>query len=138
MSELKFEAGSHYKLRNGVKAVVYRIDAKGYYPIRGYYDDSHGVQCNVAWSSSGYNESAFIVSIRDIIAEWTEPHPTKSWLVDVKILVRNKEKDKWVKRYFSHFSVGSVYAFANGSTSYSSEGGVRAWKFAKLFDEDEK
>lgn len=55
--------------------------------------------------------------------------------VDTKILVRHSESDEWIKRYFAKYENGKVYAWANGSTSYSSLGETDCvhWVYAELY-----
>lgn len=64
-----------------------------------------------------------------------EPHPAESWPVDAKILVWNDERQKWIRRHFSKFENGDVYAWINGATSWSAEGSALPWRTAKLAEE---
>lgn len=54
--------------------------------------------------------------------------------VDTPILVNTSNDHRWVKRYFAKYENGSVFAWSNGATSWSSEGHVTAWELAKLSD----
>ena len=55
--------------------------------------------------------------------------------VDTKVLVWDFEEDKYkIRGHFSHFNkYGSIFIFANGTTSWSSSTtvGYRNWKLAK-------
>lgn len=52
--------------------------------------------------------------------------------VDTPILVRDSASLEWTKRYFAKYENGSVYAWGDGATSWSSEGNTVAWGLAKL------
>ena len=54
--------------------------------------------------------------------------------VDTKILVSENGKD-WCRRYFAKYEGGRVYAFMDGTTSFtgSSESSL-SWKYAKLYE----
>ena len=57
--------------------------------------------------------------------------------VDTPILVRDKEKGKWHKRYFAKFKNGVVSAWYNGATSWSEDGkSSREWRQAKLAEDE--
>lgn len=59
--------------------------------------------------------------------------------VDTPILVRDYESSKWVKRYFSEYRSGEVYAWKYGATSWTAnnEYAVTPWKYAKLAESEE-
>lgn len=53
--------------------------------------------------------------------------------VDTKIHVKDKEEDKWMKRYFAKYENGKVYAWICGYTSWTcQEYEVQSWKYTKL------
>lgn len=52
--------------------------------------------------------------------------------VDTPILVRDDEGGKWIKRYFARFEYGEVYAWLSGATSWTANGNMNFWKYAKL------
>ena len=54
--------------------------------------------------------------------------------VDTPILVRDREKEAWRKRYFAKYEDNTVYAWKLGRTSWSTlrSDGINAWKMAKL------
>ena len=56
--------------------------------------------------------------------------------VDTKILVKYSEQDEWEKRHFAKFENGEVYAYSDGSTSFTTDV-VSPWNFAKLYNEKE-
>ena len=93
------------------------------------------------------NNEAIMVCVRKRIREWAESEyeePPVDWSkvpVDTKILVSN-DSVRWYKRYFCKFENGEVYAFDNGSTSWSCRDtdGIREdqyteWEYAKLAEE---
>ena len=141
MNDLKIEAGKWYKLRNGIKAFVYRTDAKGCYPIKGWSDGGDGFHNNLELAHNGCVRLNGLQSELDIIAAWTEPHPAESWPVDAKILVRDSshEDSVWVRAHFACFKYGVVNSFKQGLTSHTSYSinDTDRWNFAKLFEEDQ-
>lgn len=54
---------------------------------------------------------------------------------DTLIEVRDSETDDWVKRYFSHYHNGQVFAYSNGCTS-KTETLVLSWDYARLVEDD--
>lgn len=56
--------------------------------------------------------------------------------VDTPILVRNNSFSKWGKRYFAKYENGIVYAWSNGTTSWSGDR-CTSWKLAKLLDKEQ-
>lgn len=54
--------------------------------------------------------------------------------VDTLILVKDFKCDAWKKRYFSIYKDGTIYAWANGATSWSAENdrNIIPWAHAKL------
>ena len=54
---------------------------------------------------------------------------------DTLIEVRDSETDDWVKRYFSHYHNGQVFAYSNGCTS-KTETLVSSWDYARLVEDD--
>lgn len=75
-----------------------------------------------------------------LFEEYEEPkEPEVDWskvAVDTPILVRDTENGEWVRRYFAKFEDGVVHAWVNGNTSWTSEGLVNAWNFAKLAESE--
>lgn len=71
-------------------------------------------------------------------AEWANSEyvePSVDWgkiPVDTPILVRDKESEVWLHRYFYKYKNGEVCAWSKGSTSWSSKGFYDGWRFAKL------
>ncbi len=58
--------------------------------------------------------------------------------VDTPILVSDDEKH-WERRYFAEWFLGKVYAFADGSTSWSvGENGTTSWRYAKLAEGEQR
>ena len=58
--------------------------------------------------------------------------------VDTPILVRDDENEEWHKRYFAKYKNGKVYAWSDGTTSWSTEGHVVMWNYAKLAGSEEE
>lgn len=59
--------------------------------------------------------------------------------VDTPILVRESERNSWLRRYFAKFEGGKVYAWDSGKTSWSIEDKtcMLCWKYAKLAESEE-
>lgn len=66
-------------------------------------------------------------------SEYVEPPIDWSKVaVDTPILVRDSASLEWTKRYFAKYENGSVFAWHDGATSWSSDGYTTAWVLAKL------
>lgn len=68
-------------------------------------------------------------------AEYVEPPIDWSKVaVDTPILVRYSESDTWARRYFAKYEDNTVYAWGNGTTSWSVPNSADAcgWPYAKL------
>lgn len=71
-------------------------------------------------------------------SEYVEPQVDWSKVaVDTPILVSTTEDSAWAPRYFAKYENGRVYAWSNGSTSWSAEGTMCVWEFAKLAKSEE-
>ena len=59
--------------------------------------------------------------------------------VDTPILVRDSEKEEWIKRYFAKYEGGIVYAWRDGTTSWSAfnSDSITDWEMAKLAESEE-
>ena len=59
--------------------------------------------------------------------------------VDTPILVRYSEDgdEEWIKRHFAKYENGKVYAWFDGCTSWSTEGHMVIWNYAKLAESEE-
>lgn len=68
-------------------------------------------------------------------SEYVEPVDWTKVAVDTKILVGHYENYEITPRYFAKYENGKVYAWENGSTSWSSEGRLLYWEYAKLYKE---
>lgn len=68
-------------------------------------------------------------------AEYIEPEERVDWSkvpVDTPVLVKVTCDGDWYKRYFAKYQNGCVYTFNNGATSWSCNGNIDSWNFAKL------
>lgn len=66
-------------------------------------------------------------------SEYVEPPVDWSKVaVDTPILVNDSNDHRWLRRYFAKYENGSVFAWNDGRTSWSSKGHATAWKLAKL------
>lgn len=94
-----------------------------------YFGFKVGIKCNDAckeWCESEYVEPQI---------DWSKVP------VDTPILVRDKESDKWIRRYFARYEKGWVYAWSDGSNSWSAENKTTRtmnWKYAKLAEDGDK
>lgn len=70
-------------------------------------------------------------------SEYVEPPIDWSKVaVDTPILVRDNIFSEWGKRYFAKYENGSVYAWSNGTTSWSGDR-CTPWKLAKLPEKEQ-
>ena len=74
------------------------------------------------------------------IMEYEPPVDWSKVPVDTKIYVKARENHPWERRHFSHYaSDGKIYAFCDGTTSFTANGEPLSWKYAKLAEvEDDK
>lgn len=73
-----------------------------------------------------------------LLEEYEEPEVDWSKVeVDTPILVKDSEHDGWQKYHFAKYEDGVVYTWVGGSTSWTSEGVVYGWKYAKLAESEE-
>jgi hypothetical protein len=71
--------------------------------------------------------------IKWAISEYVEPPVDWSKVaVDTPILVRDNIFSEWGKRYFAKYENGSVYAWADGRTSWSDGEHATPWELARL------
>lgn len=74
-----------------------------------------------------------------LLEEYEEPEVDWSKVkVDTPILVRyDEESVVWHKKHFAKYEDGKVCAWNNGETSWTTNGGMTAWKYVKLADSEE-
>ena len=75
-----------------------------------------------------------------LMEEYKEPEIDWSKVeVDTPILVRysEDEDEEWLKRHFAKYENGKVYAWFDGCTSWSTEGHMVIWNYAKLAESEE-
>ena len=85
-------------------------------------------------------------SCRYNACEWLDSEyvaPPVDWskvAVDTPILVRDREKEAWRRRYFAKYEDNTVYAWSGGATSWSTNrsSDMANWKMAKLAESEEK
>lgn len=86
--------------------------------------DSCGCDCDIAalaWADAEYIEPE---------VDWSKV------AVDTPVLVKPCSDEYWCRRYFAKYEDGCVYTFSNGTTSWSSNGSITSWNFAKLAEVD--
>lgn len=81
------------------------------------FSDTDCISARKKWANSEYVEPP---------VDWSKV------AVDTPILVRGNIFSKWAKRYFAKYENGRVYAWNNGTTSWSGDGSTTAWELAKL------
>lgn len=85
------------------------------------------------------------INCRKNVNEWANSEyvePQVDWSrvpVDTPILVRHSESCVWDRRYFAKYKNGLVYAWKQGTTSWSAgdQAYVCDWKYAKLAESEE-
>lgn len=110
---------------------------------------------NKKWKVVKYNDKGDLTNEYDLTSEWdfianfynlTELFELDfkkvydvDWSkveVDTKILV-STDNIKWYRRYFAKYENGKVYAYPNGTTSFTYDcREVLPWKYAKLYEEE--
>ena len=117
-----------YHYRYGWSTIT-NIKKESYYPIIIDYDFSFTYEGFT--DKSDKNRTLFW----DEVVITPPPKPLPRLDVDTKVLVWNFEEDKYkIKGHFSHFNkYGSMFIFANGTTSWSSSTtiGYNYWELAK-------
>jgi len=69
--------------------------------------------------------------------EYQEPEPDWSEIeVDTPVLVRRGENEKWKKRHFAKYENGIVYVWRYGWSSFTANGEMFEWKYAKLAEKE--
>ena len=78
-------------------------------------------------ASTCFEEKDQLIDIAEYlgIVDWSKVK------VDTPILVRN-DGCVWVKRYFAEYKNGKVRTYFNGATSWSSDGRMGSWDYARL------
>ena len=110
----------------------------GWHPI---IDTQHNVNYPILTRKGSYTIDGRNYSNNGRILFWDEviitppPKPLPKLEVDTKVVVWDFEEDKYkIRGHFSHFNkYGSIFIFANGTTSWSGSStvGYRNWKLAK-------
>lgn len=72
------------------------------------------------------------------IMAWEKPIDWSKVPIDTKILVKLQGDNYWDNRHFAKFENGKVYAWVNGTTSFTANGELTEWDFAKLAEEGEQ
>ena len=76
-----------------------------------------------------------------LLEDYKEPEIDWSKVeVDTPILVREGEDgdEEWERRHFAKYENGKVYVWSDGCTSWSSEGHMVIWNFAKLAESEDE
>lgn len=90
-----------------------------------------------------FNQFGSLCSVSALNWLFTEykEEPEVDWSkvkVDTPIYVRCSDDEKWVPRYFAKFEDGRVYAWSDGTTSFTTSiAGAVDWKYAKLAESEE-
>ena len=66
------------------------------------------------------------MALDKVIVDWNKV------AVNTPILVKDHKDEKWIKRYFAEYSNGRVYAWADGLASWTADGYMLDWNYAKL------
>lgn len=70
----------------------------------------------------------------EIVMDYEIPVDWSKVLVDTKIMVKLYRDTQWTPRYFAKYENGKVFAFSNGATSFTANGHVCEWDWAKLYE----
>lgn len=85
----------------------------------------------------GFDSFVFDENGLERLKEVEKKEPIVDWSkveVDTPILVKDAYADPWLKRYFAKYEDGRVYAWHDGTTSWSVEDKYSSswWPYAKL------
>lgn len=97
------------------------------------------LDCNECYFSTQDDGDCGIACQEWCNSEYTEPPVDWSKVpVDTPILVRDKENVTWCNRYFAKFDDNRIYAWRDGSTSWTASGNydVTRWNYAKLAESE--
>ena len=97
------------------------------------------LDCNECYFSTRDDGDCGIACQEWCNSEYTEPPVDWSKVpVDTPILVRDKENVTWCNRYFAKFDDNRIYAWRDGSTSWTASGNydVTRWNYAKLAESE--
>ena len=76
-----------------------------------------------------------------LLEEYEEPkEPEIDWSkveVDTPILVRDHESQEWDARHFAKYEDGVIYTWVGAGTSWTSNGKMVEWRYAKLAENEE-
>lgn len=97
----------------------------------------HGGTCEECLFNVSDDMSCADQRIKWANSEYVEPPIDWSKVtVDTPILVRDNSFSEWGKRYFAKYDNGVVYAWSNGTTSWTGDR-CTPWKLAKLPDKEQ-
>lgn len=74
------------------------------------------------------------------VHDWNKKNGAIDWdnvNVDTPIYVKDRIDRGWNKRHFAKYEDGTVFAWSNGCTSFSTSN-VRKWNYAKLAEDEGK
>jgi len=136
---MKIEVGKVYTTRDGSKVRVVSIDTKDEDNLSLFVGllSVGNMEVITLYTADGHCYSDKEHDDRDIIAEYSFWNDVE---VDTPILIKDGEGDYWYKGYFAKYEDGKVYAWFNGTTSWSvgQQTDIEFWNYAKLAeDEDE-
>lgn len=112
--------------------------------VNGKLENCRKTQCNECNFNGGTIRDCEIKTRKWANSEYVEPiEPQVDWSrvpVDTPILVRHRESCGWDRRYFAKYNNGLVYAWKQGTTSWSAEDPayVCDWKYAKLAESEDQ
>jgi len=134
---MKIEVGKIYLTRDGRKARVICIDRKNNErPVITLVDD-FDKELIYTYTSTGKYYDEEEESEYDLVEEYSIWKDIK---VDTPVYVKHLPKDTWKKRYFAKYENSTIYAWFDGTTSWTANSSVSytEWKYAKLAREHDK
>lgn len=80
------------------------------------------------------------IDCKTLAKQWLDEEYKTDWSkvpVDTPILVKDELAPKWIHRHFAKYENGKVFAWANGSTSWSARDSVCVdWQCARLCEDN--
>lgn len=112
-----------YKTMDGRSVRIICTDRKGdEYSVVALVNDGNFEHAK-SYTAEGFFWSSDEESRHDLV----EVTPYEDWKVDDLIMVRDSDVEKWIPRYFAGVRDGVLYAWNNGYTSYTANGGHTNW-----------
>ena len=131
---MKIEVGKTYLTRDDRKVRILCTDYINCYSIVGIINKGKNKHETLVVYTECGNRYIDDVSESDLVAEYSIWDDVE---VDTHIFVKTFEEQNWKPRHFAKFEGGNVFAWVQGTTSFSTDCNPIKIKYAKLAEEKE-